>query len=71
MLRKMTQSSANILIPDATLSGTSLTNSRNNVGPNWDYQVLPWENGVQATLGLGFGHWEWEKMFEIKNGNGI
>ena len=24
-----------------------------------------WENGVQATLGLGFGHWEWEKY--VKN----
>ena len=24
-------------------------------------------NGVQATsLGLGFGHWEWEKMLKIK-----
>ena len=22
-------------------------------------------------LELGFGHWEWEKMSEIKNGNGI
>ena len=22
-------------------------------------------------LGLGFGHWEWEKMLKIKNGNGI
>ena len=26
-------------------------------------QVLPWGNGAQDTLGLGFGHWEWEKMF--------
>ena len=26
---------------------------------------MPWENGVQATLGLGFGHWEWEK--NVKN----
>ena len=32
---------------------------------------MPWENGVQATLGLEFGHWEWEKMLKIKNGNGI
>ena len=22
-------------------------------------------------LGLGFGHWEWEKMLKIKNGNVI
>ena len=22
-------------------------------------------------LGLGFGHWEWEKMLKINNGNGI
>ena len=22
-------------------------------------------------LGLGFGHWEWEKMLKIKYGNGI
>ena len=26
---------------------------------------MPWKNGVQATLVLGFGHWEWEK--NVKN----
>ena len=26
---------------------------------------MSWENGVQATLGLGFGHWEWGK--NVKN----
>ena len=26
---------------------------------------LTWENWVQATLGLGFGRWEWEKT--VKN----
>ena len=26
---------------------------------------MPWKNGVQATLGLGFGHWEWDK--NVKN----
>ena len=28
-------------------------------------RFLPWENGVQATQGLGFSHWEWEK--NVKN----
>ena len=45
-----------------------------NVDDNfkWVYRVLkltlswgPWRGkmgiGIQATLGLGFGHWEWEK----------
>ena len=26
---------------------------------------MPWENGVQTTLELGFGHWKWEK--NVKN----
>ena len=34
-------------------------------GVKWKLELagLPWlqENGFQATLGLGFGHWEWEK----------
>ena len=29
-------------------------------------RFLPWENGVQTTLELGFGHWEWKKNM-LKN----
>ena len=32
---------------------------------------MNWENGVQATLGLGFGHWNGNKMLKLKDGNGI
>ena len=28
-------------------------------------RFCPWENGVQTTLGLGFGRWEWEN--NVKN----
>ena len=46
----------------------SLSYNEGPEGVKWELRLAGfalWENGVQATLGLGFSHWELEK--NVKN----